>query len=206
MIPPLEKTGIAIGSDVAGNGVFALFPLTSDPTIHGQTVSLTIPAAKPGGGAITGNDRFLANDQIQVLFNQQAGLVNPARSGSAGSISAGTAGKVSTSVQTSGGNISKALSFIRTISLGGRTTQAEGGAVTVTVGGFDPGLTVSLSGAVSGFSIVGDDGQAVISGTMLGADDTVTATDTSGGAATSGIISVSPSLSVTGTPKSPSQR
>ena len=76
----------------------------------------------------------------------------------------------------------------------------------MTVGGFDPGLTVSLSGAVSGFSIVGDDGQAVISGTMLGADDTVTATDTSGGAATSGIISVSPSLSVTGTPKSPSQR
>ena len=203
LIPPLEKTGIAIGSDVAGNGVFALFPLTSDPTIHGQTVSLTIPAAKPGGGAITGNDRFLANDQIQVLFNQQAGLVNPARSGSAGSISAGTAGKVSTSVQTSGGNISKALSFIRTISLGGRTTQAEGGAVTVTVGGFDPGLTVSLSGAVSGFSILGDDGQAVISGTMLGADDTVTATDTSGGAATSGIISVSPSLSVTGTPQEP---
>lgn len=203
VIPPIEKTRVAAGSDVAGSGEFALFPLTSDPTVHGQTVNLTIPATKPGGGAITGDDRFLDGDQIRVVFNLQAGLVNPAKSGSAGSISAGTAGQVSTSVQTTNGNIPTALSFTRTISLGGKTFQAEGGAVTVTVGGFTPGLTVSLSGAVSGSAIVGHDSKAVISGTMNGTGGTVTATDTSGGTATSGTISVSPSLSVTETAKAP---
>ncbi len=176
VIPPLERAGISLGSDVAGNGVFALFPLTLDPTIHGQTVSLTIPATKPGGGAIAGSDRFLGGDQIRVFFNVQAGLANPAQSGSAGSIAAGTAGQVSTSVQTANGNIPAPLSFTRTISLGGSTSQSEGGGVAVTVGGFTPGLTVSLSGAVSGFDLVGDDGQAVISGTMTGTGGTVTAT------------------------------
>ena len=204
VIPPtIDKTRIAVGSDVIGSGVFALFPLTSDPTVSDQTVSLTIPATKPGGGAITGDERFLDGDQIQVVFNLQAGLINPAKSGSAGSISAGTAGKVSTSVQTTSGNIPTALSFTRTISLGGKTFQAERGAVTVTVGGFTPGLTVSLSGAVSGSAIVGDDSKAVISGTMKGTGGAVTATDTSGGTATSGSISVSPSLSVTGTANAP---
>ena len=166
-------------------------------------MSLTIPATKPGGGALTGNDRFLDGDLIRVFFNLQAGLVNPAKSGSAGSIAASTAGKVSTSVQPIDGNISTALSFTRTISLGGMTSQAEGGAVAVTVGGFTPGLTVILSGAVSGSAIVGEDSKAVIPGTKNGTGGTVTATDTSGGAATSGIISVSPSLSVTGTAKAP---
>ena len=73
----------------------------------------------------------------------------------------------------------------------------------MTVGGFTPGLTVSLSGAVSGFGIVGDDSKAVISGTMNGTGGTVTATDTSGGTATSGAISVQPSLFVTGTTDAP---
>ncbi len=73
----------------------------------------------------------------------------------------------------------------------------------MTVGGFNPGLTVNLSGAVSGSAIVGDDSKAVISGTMRGTGGTVTATDTSGGTATSGTISVSASLFVTETAKAP---
>lgn len=50
---------------------------------------------------------------------------------------------------------------------------------------------------------MGGDGRAVIAGTKTGTTGTVTATDTSGGTATSGVIQVAPSLSVTGTVEVP---
>ena len=195
----IDKSRISVGGDTAGNLSFGLDPLTSDPTISGQTVTLTVPATNAAGGAVT--NAIAAGDLAQVFFSQLAGLVNPAKSGAAGSVSAGTAGKINTSSNTVNGNIPTANSFNRTISLGGKTSQVEGGAVTVTVGGFTSGLSVSLSGAVSGSATVGTDRKATISGTMKGTTGTVTATDTAGLSKTSGSISVKAELTATATGK-----
>lgn len=195
----IDKSRISAGGDTAGNGTYGMDPLTSDPTISGQTVTLTVPATNAAGGAVS--DAIADGDQIQVFFSQLAGLVNPAGSGAAGSTSAGTAGKINTSAQTVNGNIPAALTFTRTISLGGATSQTQGGAVTVTLGGFTAGLTVTLSGAVSGSAVVGDDKTATIAGSMSGTAGTVTATDTAGLTAVSGSISVKPELTATATGK-----
>ena len=196
----IDKSRISAGGDTAGNGTYGLDPLTSDPTISGQTVTLTVPATNAAGGAVT--NAVAAGDNVQVFFSQLAGLVNPAKSGAAGTTTAGTAGKINTSAQTVNGNIPTALSFTRTISLGGATTQTEGGTVTVTIGGFTSGLTVSLSGgSVTGSGTVGSDRKAVITGTKTGTTGTVTATDTAGLTATSGSIAVKPELTATASGK-----
>lgn len=196
----IDKSRISAGGDTAGNGTYGLDPLTSDPTISGQTVTLTVPATNAAGGAVS--DAIAAGDQVKVFFSQLAGLENPPGSGAAGSTAAGTAGKINTSADVENGNIPTALTFARTISLGGATSQTQGGAVTVTIGGFTAGLTVTLSGAVSGSAVVGDDKKAEIAGTMSGTAGTVTATDTAGLTAISGSIAVKPELTATATGKS----
>ena len=55
----------------------------------------------------------------------------------------------------------------------------------MTLGGFTPGLQVTLSGAVTGSGTVKSDGTAVVSGTMGSESDIVTATDGAGLTATS---------------------
>ena len=168
----IDKSRIAVGPST--NQI----PLTSDPTISGTTVTLTVPATDPDGSAL--NNPIAANDTVTVFFSQLAGIKNTKSSGTAGSTTAGTAGKVKTSGQTTNENIGTALSFATTISLS-KTSAAEGDAVTVTVGGFTSGLKVSLSGspkAISGSATVGSDGTAAIAGTMKGVSGTVVATDT----------------------------
>ena len=194
----IDKTRISAGS------LTDLVPLTSDPTVSGQSVTLTLPATDPGGGPAAG---MIINQNATVSFSQLAGLANPAKSGAAGTIAAGTAGKVKTSNQTTNANVTAAsitanTTFATTISLGGLTTQVQGGTVTVTVGGLTPGLQATLSGgSVTGSGVVGSDRKVVITGTKTGTAGTVTATDTATLTATSGSISVKAELTATATGK-----
>ncbi|MDA0262848.1 MAG: hypothetical protein O2803_01665, partial [Chloroflexi bacterium] len=189
----IDKTRISVGPGTD------LVPLTSDPTVTSTTVTLTMPATDPGGGAASG---AAVSDIITVSFSQLANLENPAKSGAAGSVSLGTAGKVQTSAQATYANIDVAKSFATTIS-NSVTSAAEGDTVVVTVGGFTPGLTVSLSGGfVSGSAVVGSDRKATINGTMKGATGTVTATDTAGiTAGPSASITIKPTLTATASGK-----
>ncbi|MDA1270225.1 MAG: hypothetical protein O3A93_03035, partial [Chloroflexi bacterium] len=168
----IDKTRVAAG------GGTDIFPLTTDPTVSGSTVTLTVPATNASGGALTGGTDIGAGETVTVAFSQLAGLVNPAKSGDAGSIALGTAGKVKTSAQTTLANIKgSAVVITTTISLSA-TSASEGDTVVATVGGFTPGLTVSLSGQLSGSAIVGSDRKATINGTMKTTGSTVKATDT----------------------------
>jgi len=200
----IDKSRISVGSKTvvaAEDTTYVMYPLTSDPTVTSTTVTLVAPGTTAAGGAISANDDIEAGDYVKVSFSQLAGILNPAKSGDAGTLAASTAGKVSTSGQTTSSNIATVESFNRTISLGGATSQIEGGAVTVTVGGFTPNLTVSLSGAASGSAVVGSDRKAVIAGTMKAATGTITATDTAGLDKVSGSISLKAELTATATGK-----
>jgi len=198
----IDKSRISAGGDTLGDGTYGLDPLTSDPTVSGQTVTLTVPATGSDGGAVGNPNAIAAGDQVKVFFSQLAGIVNPAKSGAAGTTAAGTAGKINTSSNAVNGNIPTALTFTKTISLGGALSQVEGGSVTVTVGGFTPDLTVTLSGGtVSGSGVVGADRKVAIAGTMKGTTGTVTATDTAGLTKTSASIAVKAELSSTATGK-----
>ncbi len=155
----MEKARVSAG---LGTNVY---PLTSDPTVSGQTVILTVPASSPFGSGYTGIVPIDGgSNKVTVFFSQLAGIVNPAKSGPAGKTAS-----ISTSAQTTPTGISNELVFKTTISLS-KTSAAEGDEVVVTLGGFTPGLRVSLNGAVSGSAIVGSDRKATINGKMKGDD------------------------------------
>ncbi|MCH8892422.1 MAG: hypothetical protein IIB32_02895, partial [Chloroflexi bacterium] len=168
----IDKSRISVGGGGTGSDVglatFLLDPLTSDPTVSGQTVTLTVPATNAAGDPVS---ESIENDNVvKIFFSQLAGILNPAASGNAGKIDDGNAGKLSTSSQTSTSNALSEVSFKTTISVN-KTSAAEGDTVVVTLGGFTSGLKVSLTGtSVTGSATVGSDGKAVINGTMKGVD------------------------------------
>ncbi|MCH7843545.1 MAG: hypothetical protein IID01_12360 [Chloroflexi bacterium] len=201
----IDKSRISVAgggtADVA-TATFLLDPLTSDPTVSGQTVTITVPAQSASGDtpAEIGDDEV-----VKVFFSQLAGLVNPAKSGKAGSTgSANDAGKISTSSQTTAGKIPIAKTFNPTVSID-KVSAAEGDTIIVKVGGFTAGLKVTLSGAVKGSATVGSDGRAEIAATMKSTTGlVVTATDTNTTPvtkSTTATITLKPTLTATATGK-----
>jgi len=181
-----------------------LNPLTSDATISTSTrkVTFTVPATNSAGAAVS--DAIDAGDTVTVFFSQLAGILNPAKSGVAGTTAA-TQGDVVTSEQATANtvvNSSATPSFATTMSVSA-TTAAEGDSVTVTLGGFTPGLTVSLDagGALAGSATVGTDRKATITADRKGTGTTVDATDTAGITAGTKTLSLKAALTVTATGK-----
>ena len=202
----IDKSRISVGSDVASNGTYVYYPLTSDPTVTSTTVTLTVPGTTAAGAVIPSGSEIASGDLVKVLFSQLAGILNPPASGAAGSLSANSAGKVKTSGQTVYSNIQTVESFNRTISCSPTCatdkTVVEASTITVTVGGFTPDLRVTLSGSASGSAVVGSDRKAVITGTKKTSGTTITATDGAGLTATSaGSVTLKPELTVTASGK-----
>ena len=203
----IDKARISVSSDNKGNGTYTGYPLTSDPTLTSTTVTLTVPSSDAGGSAFTGTNMIEANDGVKVFFSQLAGILNPAKQGAAGTLAANTAGKVSTSAQTTNANIGTVESFNPTLSCSptcstSTGTATEGSTITVTVGGFTPDLTVTLSGSASGSAVVGSDRKAVITGTKKATGTTITATDSAALTKTSsGVIGLKAELTATATGK-----
>jgi hypothetical protein len=199
----IDKTRISVSSDAKGDAVYTGYPLTSDPTVTSTTVTLTVPASDAGGSAFTGNNMIEANDNIKVFFSQLAGVLNPAKSGVAGTIAAGTSGKVKTSGQATYSNIAVVETFNKTIAID-LTTQVEGGAVEVKLAGFTPDLKCTLSGSVSGSGVPGSDRKVTIAGTKKSSGTSVTALCTDAGTITSVAsqdVSVKAELTATATGK-----
>jgi hypothetical protein len=173
----MAKTSVAAGVGATMTGLLIAPTITASS----RTVNLKVPVAIGAGTTVT------------VFFSQVAGIVNPAKSAAA------SAGKVSTSADAVASGTG--LSFSTTISLGGKTSQVAGGAVTVTIGGFTSGSTVYLTGGVTGKGNVGSDLKATISGTKSGTAAAVVALDLAGLTATSASIAVKPELTVTASGK-----
>ena len=205
----IDKSRISVSSDNAsgGSGTFTGYPLTSDPTLTSTTVTLTVPSSDAGGGVLSAANQIQSNDGVKVFFSQLAGILNPAKQGAAGTLAANTAGKVSTSAQTTNANIASVESFNPTLSCSptcstSTGTATEGSTITVTVGGFTPDLTVTLSGSASGSAVVGSDRKAVITGTKKATGTTITATDSAALTKTSsGVIGLKAELTATATGK-----
>jgi hypothetical protein len=198
----IDKTRISVSSDVSGNFVMEGFPLTSDPSISGQTITITVPATDSGGSVITNRSLIEDTDNVSIFFSQLAGIINPAKSGAAGKVADSNQGKVTTSTRSANSFDGTPVTFNTTISVS-TISAAEGDEVVVTVGGFTPGLTVSLNsgGAAAGSAVVGSDRKAVITGTRKGTGTTVSATDTAGVTSGSKTIALKPSLTSTATGK-----
>jgi hypothetical protein len=209
----IDKSRVSAGGN-SGTSTYGMDPLTADPTVAGQTVTLTVPATNSAGSTVT--NAIGSDENVKVSFSQLAGIVNPAASGAAGKIADGTAGKVNTSAQTTNANITAtslaaSTTFAKTIAVD-KITAAEDDTVTVTFGGFTPGTTLTLTGdcgsgssaCVSGSGVVGDDRKAVIAGTMKSATGKVGGIDTSGGeitAANGKTVTIKPTLTATASGK-----
>ena len=172
---------------------------TTDPTVNGNTVTVDLPFADAAAEAISPD--IVPGAEVTVKFSQPAGILNPSARGEAGTAREASAGSVETSVDEPARNAAAVTDFKPTITLD-KSSSPEGGPVEVTLGGFTPGLQVTLSGAVSGSGTVKSDGTAVVSGTMGSATGKVTATDGAGDAAeTTDDIMVTATLTATATGK-----
>ena len=197
----IDKSRVTVGTTV-------LHRPTTDPTVTGNTVMVELPFVDATSAAIVDADpeQLIDSDEpVTVKFSQPAGILNPSARGAAGTGGEASAGSAATSDDVPAGPAPIALVFNETITLD-KSSSPEGGPVEVTLGGFTPGLQVTLSGAVSGSGTVKSDGTAVISGTMGSDSGTVTATDGAGlPATTTDDIMVTATLTATATGKAQDQ-
>ena len=140
----IDKSRVTVGTTV-------LHRPTTDPTVTGNTVTVELPFVDATSMAIAGQD-IASGGPVTVKFSQPAGILNPSARGAAGTGGEASAGSAATSDDEPASALT-ALEFKETISLD-KSSSPQGGPVEVTLGGFTPGLQVTLSGAVSGSGTV----------------------------------------------------
>lgn len=175
---------------VSTTGTAAMNVGSGGVSVSGQTVTVRMPMGAPNSGTVT------------VSFAQSLGIVNPALSmepvsGGDGQGTSGYTVQVKTGQETT--LVASIPYFIYNWVAVSPMALAQGGAATITGGGFMPGQSVVISGGASTAGIIGTvgaDGTFSMTGFGAGNTQAVTATDGSARTASTAAVTLLPSLSV----------